>query len=117
MIFLCSEQNSEKTKALLAGGDTHTCRWLATNVPHAVFGRALVSHGMCFLRWPAVQAQRSKTSLSSSTRKHGHRWGKGPRTGSLGYLQNSSPPTCPLGMMGTGTLLCKESGGCESGWA
>lgn len=34
MIFLCSEQNSEKTKALRGGGDTHTCVWLATSVPH-----------------------------------------------------------------------------------
>lgn len=36
----------------------------------AVLCRALVSQGMCSLRWPAVQAQRSKTSLLSSMRKH-----------------------------------------------
>lgn len=52
--------------------------WLGTNVPSALFGRALVSHGMCFSRWPAVQAQTSKTSLSSSMRKH-RRWDPGRR--------------------------------------
>lgn len=34
MIFLCSEQNSEKTKALCGGGALHICRWLGTNAPH-----------------------------------------------------------------------------------
>lgn len=106
-------------KLLRGGGAAHTCLaspsykslavcgraedmggWPGTNVPPAVFGRALVSHGMCFSRWPVVQALRAKTSLSSFMRKHKHWDGVGGWEGRQAVQAAIQGPDCPWVLWG-----------------